>query len=213
MQILRTTALVTALCFSLPALAQEKSSLLDIQHKWAKVNYGIDNAKQLGQFESLIEQARELVAASPNNAAALTWLGIAQASAARAKGGLGALDFAENARENFEKAIEIEPSSLNGTALFSLAALYYKVPGWPVSFGDVDKAEKLFKDALAIHPKGIDPNYFYAEYLYEEGNYESAYRYLQQALQADPRPNRPLADSGRREAVKTLLKKVTSKRS
>ena len=86
------------------------------------------------QYESLIEKADALVSASENGAAALAWLGSSQTSAARAKGDLGALDLAENAIENFEQAIAIKPSVLDGAALFSLGGLYHKIPGWSVCF-------------------------------------------------------------------------------
>lgn len=212
MHLLRTTAFIASLSLSACALAQEPT-LLDIQHSWAKINYQTDDAdQQLSQYKSLIEDADALVAASEDDAAALTWLGISQASAARAKGGLGALDFAENAKENFEKAIAIDPTVLDGAALFSLGALYHKAPGWPVSFGDDDEAEALFKRALEISPDGMDANYFYAEFLTDEGEYAEAYQYLNNAKKASPRPDRPLADKGRRQAIDALLEKVEKER-
>ncbi|MBD3585486.1 tetratricopeptide repeat protein [Salinimonas sp. HHU 13199] len=212
MQLLRTAVLTAAMSFSVSALAQSPT-LLDVQHTWAAINYQTDDAdQQLTQFESLVENARELVSASPDDAAALTWLGISQASAARAKGGLGALDYAEDAKENFEKAIAIDPAVLDGAALFSLGALYHKVPGWPVSFGDDDEAESLFKRALKVSPEGMDANYFYAEFLVDEGEYSRAYDYLTKAQQAPPRTERPLADKGRRQAIDALLKEIKEKR-
>jgi Tfp pilus assembly protein PilF len=47
-------------------------------------------------------------------------------------------------------------------------ALYYQVPGWPIGFGDKDKANELLKKALALNPDGIDPNYFYGDFLLKE---------------------------------------------
>ena len=46
---------------------------------------------------------------------------------------------------------------------------YYQVPGWPVGFGDDEKAEQLLKQALAINPTGIDPNFFYGDFLLDQG--------------------------------------------
>ena len=34
----------------------------------------------------------------------------------------------------------------------SLGVLYYKVPGWPIGFGDKDKARDLLQKALAVNP-------------------------------------------------------------
>ena len=82
------------------------------------------------------------------------------------------------------------------------------MPGWPISFGSDSKAEKLFLQALELNPAGIDPNYFYAEYLYDEGEYEDALSYLEQASHAPARPARPLADKGRHQAIAALKQKI-----
>ena len=89
--------------------------------------------------------------------------------------------------------------------------LYYKVPGWPVGFGDKAKARELLQKALTINPKGIDPNFFYAEYLVETKHADQAIPYLEKAMQAPARPGRQLADQGRREEAKALLEKITAK--
>jgi cytochrome c-type biogenesis protein CcmH/NrfG len=72
------------------------------------------------------------------------------------------------------------------------------VPGWPVGFGDDEKAEKLLKQALAINPTGIDPNFFYGDFLLDQGDKAQAKVYLDKALAAPARPGREVADEGRR---------------
>jgi len=62
--------------------------------------------------------------------------------------------------------------------------------------------------ALAINPRGIDPNYFYGEYLIETGKPADAVAYLERALGAPTRPGRDLADAGRRDEAKVLLAKA-----
>ncbi|MFP5325747.1 MAG: hypothetical protein ACLGH2_14030, partial [Gammaproteobacteria bacterium] len=64
------------------------------------------------------------------------------------------------------------------------------------------------KKALAINPAGIDPNFFYGEFLLENDKAENALPYLQKALQAPDRPGRSLADKGRREEVRQLMQKA-----
>jgi tetratricopeptide (TPR) repeat protein len=95
----------------------------------------------------------------------LIWEGIVLSSEAGAKGGLGALSLAKEARQRLDEALKLNDKALNGSAYTSLATLYAKVPGWPVGFGDKERAEEYFKKALAINPDGIDPNFFYGEYL------------------------------------------------
>jgi tetratricopeptide (TPR) repeat protein len=118
----------------------------------------------------------------------------------------------KNAKKIFEKALEINPAALDGSAYTSLGSLYYQVPGWPISFGDDKKAAEYLKKGLSINPDGIDPNYFYADYLFRSGDYSGAEKSLRKALQAPARNSRKVADDGRRKEINQLLEKVAEKR-
>jgi len=191
--------------------ADNSSTLLNIQQQWASINYEANSSEKEKAFIALIVDAEAFVASSNNSAEALTWLAITQSSAAKAKGGLGALDFAKAARANLEKAIEADEQVLEGTALTVLAALYHNVPGWPVAFGSDKKAARLFEKALALYPNSMDTHYFYAEYLFDDGEYEEAARHLTLAKSAPEKQNRPIADKGRRAEIESLEAKVASK--
>jgi tetratricopeptide (TPR) repeat protein len=121
---------------------------------------------------------------------------------------LGALSLVKDAKAMYEKAIAMNGQALDGSAYASLGVLYYKVPGWPLGFGDKAKAEALLKQALDINPDGIDPNFFYAEFLAENGRAPEALTYAQRALQAPTRPGRQIADAGRREEIRALMQKL-----
>jgi hypothetical protein len=88
--------------------------------------------------------------------------------------------------------------------------LYCKIPCWPIGFGD-DEAQVMLKKALAINPKGLDINYFYGEYLYDEGEYKKAKHHLLGAQQAPARNERPLADKFRYEEIEHVFFKVVKK--
>ncbi|MDA1382172.1 hypothetical protein PCI56_27515 [Plesiomonas shigelloides subsp. oncorhynchi] len=51
----------------------------------------------------------------------------------------------KEAKASLEKALKQNPNALDGSAYTSLGSLYYKVPGWPVGFGDDEQAERLLK--------------------------------------------------------------------
>jgi len=190
------------------------AELLSLQQAWAKVNYETPAGDAREQaFEALEKRAEKFTQQHPDRAEALIWEGIIESSYAGAKGGLGALSLAKEARGNLEKAIKINPAALDGSAYTSLGTLYYKVPGFPVGFGDHDKAEKLLKRALELNPNGVDPNYFYAEFLYEEGKYAQALQHLDKAGKAAPRPGREVADKGRRAEIAALSSRVKAKTS
>jgi tetratricopeptide (TPR) repeat protein len=188
------------------------AELLSIQQAWARVNYETPagDAREKA-FEVLEKRAETFTQQNAGRPEALIWEGIIESSYAGAKGGLGALGLCKEARGNLEAALKIDPKALDGSAYTSLGTLYYKVPGFPVGFGDHDKARKLLRKALELNPGGIDPNYFYGEFLYEEGEYAQALQYLDKAAKAAPRPGRELADKGRRAEIATLTAKVKAK--
>ena len=186
-------------------------AVADLQHDWEVIRYQTPAAEREKRFEALVAKAHGVSEAYPNQAAPLVWEGIIVSSLAGEKGGLGALGQVKQAKALYESAIRIDGTALDGSAYNSLGVLYYKVPGWPIGFGDKDKARELLQKALAQNPRGIDPNFFYGEYLVETKHADEAVPYLEKALQAPPRPNRQIADAGRREEARALLDKVRSR--
>jgi tetratricopeptide (TPR) repeat protein len=203
--------LIPAMMAVLSSQTVAATTLEDIQKRWAEVNYTLQDDAQEKAFEALLAQAKQWVQAEPNNTEAYIWQGIVQSTYAGAKGGLGALGLAKDARASLEKALALQPDALQGSAYASLGTLYSKVPGWPLGFGDDDKAKELLEKALEFNPNGIDPNYFYADYLYEQRNYRRAQQFAEKALAAPARPERPLADAERRKEVEALYAKIRKK--
>jgi tetratricopeptide (TPR) repeat protein len=195
-----------------PPSAALQTELSGIQQEWARVNYQVtDAAQKTAQFEALEKRAEAFVKSNPGRAEPLIWQGIVLSTWAGAKGGLGALGLAKRARQPLEAALKIDPAALDGSAYTSLGTLYSKVPGFPAGFGDDDKAEELLKSALKLNPDGIDANYFFGEYLFDQDRYAEAVTFLANALAAPPRPNREVADQGRRAEATALLAKARAK--
>ncbi|WOI38938.1 tetratricopeptide repeat protein [Alteromonas sp. CI.11.F.A3] len=188
-----------------------QSPLSELQHEWAHINYALADKQKENAFSPLIEKAKLFIQQDPSNPELIIWLGIIQSSAAGAKGGLDALSYAKAARKNFEHAMRLDEKALAGSAMTSLGVLYHKLPSWPISFGNDKKAKKLLEHALEINPDGIDPNYFYAEFLYDNGEYDKARAYVKKASQAPARTDRPLADLGRRQEISRLEDKLLQK--
>lgn len=208
--------LVLGLASSLADAGEDEvaTGLLAIQHAWDKANYeSRDAAAKQTALKSLSEQVEVFVHDHPGRAEPLVWQGIVLSSYAGAKGGLGALSLAKKSRDSLLAAVKLDGDVLHGSAYTSLGALYYKVPGFPIGFGDHDKARDYLRKALALNPDGIDPNYFYGELLFEDGNYTQSMVYLQKALAAPARSDRPVADAGRRSEVDALITRVRAKLS
>lgn len=179
-----------------------------VQRDWEVIRYQTPSADKARRFEALRAKAHEVVVNFPQHSEPLVWEGIVLSSLAGERGGLGALALVKDAKSMYEKAIQIDGDALDGSAYASLGVLYYKVPGWPLGFGDKAKAEALLQRALKLNPDGIDPNFFYAEFLSENGRPAEALVHAQRALQAAPRPGRQIADAGRREEIKALIEKL-----
>ncbi len=216
---LRKLALAASLCSlgaavttAVAAPAAFDAELLAIQTDWATANYQVaDEKEKRAAFEALLERASAFSAANPDRAEPLVWEGIVLSTYAGVKGGLGALGVAKDSRRKLEASLAIDPEALAGSAYTSLGTLYHKVPGFPVGFGSDKKARELLQKALSLNPRGIDPNYFYGEFLYDEGDYSEAEQRLETALLAAPRPGRESADVGRRAEIEALLAKVQAK--
>ena len=197
-----------ALLPALAAAAPFDDAVAELQRDWEVIRYQPPAAEREKRFEALAGKARQVSATFAGRSEPLVWEGIIVSSWAGEKGGLGALGLVKQAKGLYEQAIQIDAMALDGSAYNSLGVLYYKVPGWPIGFGDKDKARELLLKALAINPQGVDSNFFYGEYLVETRQPEQAVAYLERALQAPARPGRHVADTGRREEVRALLAKI-----
>ena len=199
------------ICCSLNAFAGLEEDVHALQSQWAEIKYRRPAAEQEKAFAELARSADAVRAGYPGRAEPQIWYGIIVASHAGAKGGFGALSLAKQAKQALEHALALDAKALEGSAYTSLGSLYYQVPGWPIGFGDDRKARELLQQALALNPHGIDPNFFLGDYLYRKGDYAGARQALERALKAAPRPDRPLADEGRRLEIETLLKEIRAR--
>jgi Tfp pilus assembly protein PilF len=110
----------------------------------------------------------------------------------------------------YEQALSIKPDALDGSAYNSLAVLYYKVPGWPIGFGDKAKARQLLQEAVKNAPRGLDANYFYGDFLMEQHEYPAAERVFKYALTLPVHSDRPLWDKSRRLVMQQDLQKMAT---
>ncbi|MBE0486677.1 tetratricopeptide repeat protein [Marinobacter sp.] len=206
---MKWVVLMLAGILAMPLWAQDvQSDLAQIQQRWAEIQYQLPEAEKEKAFEVLASEAEAFVGRYPDKAEPLIWRGIVLSTYAGAKGGLGALRLVKEARASLEAALEIDPEALEGSAYTSLGSLYYQVPGWPLGFGDDDKARRYLQKSLAINPEGIDANYFFGDFLLDQGQPQRARVYLEKVLSAPARPGREVADAGRRAEAKVRLSKL-----
>jgi hypothetical protein len=107
----------------------------------------------------------------------------------------------------------LNPTKINYHPDYFFVSLhfYQKNLAWPIDFGNSKMDRRYLQSDLVINPRGIDPNYFYGEFLYDKRHYTEAKKYLELAMQAAPRQGRPLADKSRQQEVTRILDKVNKK--
>lgn len=203
--------MAVAVAVTSPALAMSPE-VERLQESWAEVKYRTPKDLQEQRLASLAKEAQQLAAKTPADPEAWIWYGIIEGTYAGVKGGFSALGIVRNAKDALEKAIEIDPAAMDGSALTSLGALYYQTPGWPLGFGDDKKAIEFLRKGLVVSPDGIDANFFYGDFLYRSGDLLGSEIALRKALKAPPRPGRALADEGRAGEIEELLRKIAAKR-
>lgn len=204
MKIILSSILISGLLLSSSGFAAGNDYRI-LQQQWAEAKYQTAEDDREKAFEALAATAEQMSQANPKNAELLIWQAIILSTYAGEKGGLGALSLVKEAKVLLEQAADIDADALHGSIYTSLGSLYYQVPGWPIAFGDDDKAREYLEKALVINPDGIDANYFYGDFLLEEGEYQLAINVFEKALKAPARTDRPLADQGRKQEIQQAL--------
>ncbi|GMQ99255.1 MAG: hypothetical protein BMS9Abin18_0071 [Zetaproteobacteria bacterium] len=183
--------------------------LAGIQGEWAHIKYQLPKSQRKAALRKLYARTKQIRITHPGKAEPLLWEGIILAEYAGERGGLRALQMIKQSRKLFEKALEINPYVSHGAAYTQLGNLYFEVPGWPLGFGDRDKARALLKKGLSISPDGLDANYFMGKFLSRQEKYREAARHFQRALAAPPRPGSVIADTGRKSDARRMLEETT----
>ena len=101
--------------------------------------------------------------------------------------------------ESYSDKAEVIDSNMQGSStITSLGALYYQVPGGPVSFRDKEKP-------VQINDNGPDSYYFYGDTLADRIEYAKAVSVLEHVLATPTLDQRPVVDQGRRNEIMALL--------
>jgi tetratricopeptide (TPR) repeat protein len=192
-----------------------KAALLKIALDWEHIKFvETDKNLQEQQMANVAKRAAEVAQQFPGHVEAQIWLGIIiseQASMASENGSpFKALGFAKHARVILEAAYKADPFALDAGAPTSLGVLYYRVPGWPIGFGDKAKARQLLQEAVKNAPRGLDANYFYGDFLMEQHEYPAAERVFKYALTLPVHSDRPLWDKSRRLVMQQDLQKMAT---
>ena len=184
----------------------------NLAEEWARAKYlsnSDDERKE--KMEPIGAEADALVKRYPGRVEALIWDGIVTSERASLTWGISALTLATKARDILIEAEKMDPAALDAGAPTSLGVLYYRVPGFPIGWGDNEKARHYLEEAVHNAPNGRDAHYFYADFLYEQGQYKEAEAVLKKALAMPHHPERPVWDEHFPRVMEGLLERVHQK--
>ncbi|MBM4200164.1 MAG: hypothetical protein FJ189_02630 [Gammaproteobacteria bacterium] len=194
----------------LPAGAAGPSGSADtvqgLWDEWGQIFYVVPEKQRAARFEAFLPRVKALVTQHPDQADPLILEGIVLCTYAASDIGLGALSKVDQARKVLLKSIDLNPRARSGAAYITLGNLYYRLPGWPISFGDEEQGRQYFEGALKLSPNGIDSNFFYGDFLLDRGEYDKALVYLEKADRAPIRAENLLSDQNvKKEIAKALI--------
>ena len=183
-----------------------------LQSTWEAIKFGVpEGDEQTKQMNALGDDADAVAAKFPDRPEVLIWDGIITSERASLASAFSALGLAKRARDILQNAYEMAPAKLDAGATTSLGVLYYRVPGFPIGFGDKAKARQLLEQATKLAPTGLDAWYFYGDFLYEQKEYSKAAEVFHHALSIPPHPDRPVWDKNRRLVIEERLASIAAK--
>jgi tetratricopeptide (TPR) repeat protein len=206
-----TNALLVALCsfFLASSVARAEPSADELANKlndeWEVIFYTLPSNRQAERFKELLPRIREMEAKYPNRAEPLIIEAVTLCTLVAAEWSFSALSDIEKASDLLMKSIELDPKAMEAAAYIALGNLYYRLPGWPISFGDDDKAREYLEAAVRLYPNEVDTNYFLGDYWLGEDEYEKALPYLEKAEKAVVRPQHSLSDKNTKEETHKAL--------
>jgi tetratricopeptide (TPR) repeat protein len=203
--------LLTLLCgllLSSTALAEptieETANVLN--NEWSEIFYRLPGRLQAEKYEALLPRIREFKAQNPQSAEPLILEAITLCTLAATEWGFSSLSRVREARDLLLRAIDLNPKAMEGTALITLGNLYYRLPGWPISFGDDEIALQYLETAVKLYPESLDSNYFLGDYWLNEEEYDKAIKYLEKADKIPARPYHQISDFKVKGEVERALK-------
>jgi Flp pilus assembly protein TadD len=144
-----------------------------------------------GEYKKATEVLEKAVAADPGNSGYELWLGRAFGRRAETASPFTAPASANRARQHFEKAVQLDPHSMD--ALSDLFEYYLEAPGF--LGGGLDKAAGIAGQMAALDPS--EGQWAQARLAEQKKEFSSAEQHFQRAVEMAPREATRLVDLAR----------------
>ncbi len=211
---MKKTTIVAVLLLMSSALSANNimPEINTIESQWAQIYYSQNSKQKKENYPVLLNKIQSLSGEYPEAIEPKIWEALVIATNAEFESPFSALGSIKRAKKILEETIQKKPTALDGAAFVILGTLYYMTPGWPISFGDQDRAEQLLKRGLKINPESIDSNYFYADYLLSKNKISDAQRYFKLAINSPSRPEQQFADEQLKKEAFIALKNTEDRK-
>lgn len=200
-------AIVLAVAAPAAAEADADATVMSLARGWDNARYAIsDETAQIAALRELKAQSETSLQQFPDEPRLRVWRGVIMASLADDVDMMEALKLAHQSLKILQAAerTSLDPPTTAMTQTI-LGVLYDQAPPFPVAFGDAKAAETHFKAAIVADPAGIEPNFYYADFLCRKHRYKDAIAPLKRAIEAPPREGREVGDRALRQAATALL--------
>jgi len=187
------------------------AAMQPLKQEWAEIKYTVSEKHKVSQLESLIKRVDAVAASYPNEVQPIVWRGTMLSTMASLRGGFSALSSAKKAKKDLELALRKDASTEKGYAHVILGALYSRVPGKPIGFGNKEKAKHHLLTALQMDPDGLDANFFYGEFLLDQGDFAAAKKHFEVAQKSPINVKNKVLDAGRRQEIAKVIDIVNQK--
>ena len=182
-----------------------------LDQEWAEIFYDANEDGKARRLTGLLARAEALKAAHPDRAEPRIVMAVTLCSLAGVDWGLDSLSRVEQGRQLLTQAADLDPMAMEGAAYIALGNLYWRMPGWPISFGDDARARQYLTNAVQLYPEGIDSNFFMADFLIDRGEYGAAKPFLKKAERAPVRANARRSDAKLKEEMREARRVLEEK--
>ena len=164
---------------------------------------------RLNIFHDGLSRAKEMIKKHPKEPKAHMWKGALLGSWALEKGLLKALTQLKEIKRSFEKSMELDQNFLWGDRL--IGRCYRDAPGWPLSYGDNDKAIEYFEKAMKKNPADLRNQLDLAISFNKDKKYEEALKWAQEVIDKPMTKNLEVELIEAKQQAKEIIEVIKSK--
>ncbi len=175
-------SVLTAATLVSGSLMADKADVDALHSEFLHLKFGIkEGAEEKAEVARLHEEADKRLSAESADPEELIVRARILAYHASVTGGMQGLAMVKESKALLEKSIELDENAMDGYGRVLLGILYYRVPSWPVAFGDKKQARENLERAVEISPSGYESNYSLAEFLLKRKKFDEAKPLLEAA--------------------------------